>query len=282
MPIESRKVALVTGCSEPHSLGAALSLDLLRRGFRVFATARRIKTLAPLQAKGCDTLELDVADTASAEAASNAVRETCGRLDLLINNAGVNGFASALNTDLDALQQMYNINAVGPLRVTQAFADLLVKTANSKPLGVGRTVVVNVGSTARWGTPWQVGYAGSKAAQHITSTVMRLELDKLGVKVIDAELALTGGTAMVLGTKDFPVSGPHPDKFYHNWSEIDKTSVKTILDAATAKNVPKAVYAGAGAGLFKWVVPYLPTSAVDHLFGSFFRVDLIQRPRSLE
>lgn len=54
MPIESRKVALVTGCSEPHSLGAALSLDLLRRGFRVFATARRIKTLAPLQAKGCD------------------------------------------------------------------------------------------------------------------------------------------------------------------------------------------------------------------------------------
>lgn len=104
---------------------------------------------------------------------------------------------------------------------------------------------------------------------------------------------------MVLGTKDFPVSGPHPDKFYHNWSEIDKTyhdgliqhvekapsvssSVKTILDAATATNVPKAVYAGAGAGLFKWVVPYLPTSAVDHLFGSFFRVDLIQRPRSLE
>ncbi|RSH85213.1 hypothetical protein EHS25_005020 [Saitozyma podzolica] len=274
MSIESRKVALVTGCSEPHSLGAALSLDLLRRGFRVFATARSIKTLAPLQAKGCDILELDVADTASAEAAAKVVRETCGRLDLLINNAGVNGFASALNTDLDALQQMYNINAVGPLRVTQAFAELLVKTANSTTLGVGRTVVVNIGSTARWGTPWQVGYAGSK---HITSTVMRLELDKLGVKVIDAELALTGGTAMVLGTKDFPVSGPHPDKFYHNWSEIDKTyhdgliehvekapsvssSVKTILDAATAKHVPRAVYAGAGAGLFKWVVPYLPTS----------------------
>jgi short-subunit dehydrogenase len=74
----------------------------------------------------------------------------------------VNGFASALNTDLDALQQMYNINAVGPLRVTQAFAELLVKTANSTTLGVGRTVVVNIGSTARWGTPWQVGYAGSK------------------------------------------------------------------------------------------------------------------------
>jgi NADP-dependent 3-hydroxy acid dehydrogenase YdfG len=54
MSIESSKVALVTGCSEPHSLGAALSLDLLRRGFRVFATARRIETLAPLQAKGCD------------------------------------------------------------------------------------------------------------------------------------------------------------------------------------------------------------------------------------
>lgn len=82
----------------------------------------------------------------------------------------MNGFASALNTDLDALLQMYNINAVGPLRVTQAFAALLVKTANSKTLGVGRTVVVNVGSTARWGTPWQVGYAGSKVSFHSAYT----------------------------------------------------------------------------------------------------------------
>jgi NADP-dependent 3-hydroxy acid dehydrogenase YdfG len=54
MTPESRKVALVTGCSEPSSLGAAISLDLLHRGFRVYATARKVSSMKELEKEGCD------------------------------------------------------------------------------------------------------------------------------------------------------------------------------------------------------------------------------------
>jgi NAD(P)-dependent dehydrogenase (short-subunit alcohol dehydrogenase family) len=74
----------------------------------------------------------------------------------------VSGWAPALDTDPVALLEMYNINVVGPLRVTQHFSDLLVSTANSRTLGAGRSVVLNVTSVARYGTAWQCGYSSSK------------------------------------------------------------------------------------------------------------------------
>lgn len=48
------RVALITGCSEPTSIGAAIALELHKRGVRVFATARRVETLKPLAEAGCD------------------------------------------------------------------------------------------------------------------------------------------------------------------------------------------------------------------------------------
>lgn len=83
----SKRIALITGCSEINSLGAAFALDLLRRGWTVFATARNEKTLAPLAEAGCRTLALDVTSDESVAAAAKTVSTlTGGRLDLLINN----------------------------------------------------------------------------------------------------------------------------------------------------------------------------------------------------
>jgi NADP-dependent 3-hydroxy acid dehydrogenase YdfG len=54
MPVDNRKVALVTGCSEPDSLGAALALNLLSRGYKVYATARKLESMKQLEGKGCE------------------------------------------------------------------------------------------------------------------------------------------------------------------------------------------------------------------------------------
>lgn len=54
MTSDARRVALVTGCSRPESLGAALCRELLNDGFRVFAKAQHVESLADLQAAGCD------------------------------------------------------------------------------------------------------------------------------------------------------------------------------------------------------------------------------------
>ncbi|RSH77573.1 uncharacterized protein EHS24_003133 [Apiotrichum porosum] len=83
----SNKVALITGCSEPASLGAALAIEFKRRGYRVYATARNIKTMGNLQAEGCDLLTLDVVSPTSIQEAISAVTTDAGRLDLLVNNA---------------------------------------------------------------------------------------------------------------------------------------------------------------------------------------------------
>jgi hypothetical protein len=54
MPAQISKVALVTGCSEPESLGAALALNLLGRGYKVYATARKLESMKQLEGKGCE------------------------------------------------------------------------------------------------------------------------------------------------------------------------------------------------------------------------------------
>ena len=102
MSIE-QKAALITGCSEPDGLGANTALELLKHGFRVFATARNVSTMTSLEKAGCGVsvsffasgyrliasqlLTLDVTDGKSILAAkAEVVRLTDGRLDLLINN----------------------------------------------------------------------------------------------------------------------------------------------------------------------------------------------------
>lgn len=83
----SQRIALITGCSEPTSVGATLALDLQRRGYRVFVSARNDATLKPLAAEGLDTLELDVTNAESiAQAKATITEKTGGRLDVLVNN----------------------------------------------------------------------------------------------------------------------------------------------------------------------------------------------------
>ena len=86
----SKRVAIITGCSEPNSLGAAFSRDLLSRGWTVFATARKEGTLSGLREAGCQTLELDVCSNESvSQATKRLVTLTGGRVDLLINNVSM-------------------------------------------------------------------------------------------------------------------------------------------------------------------------------------------------
>jgi NADP-dependent 3-hydroxy acid dehydrogenase YdfG len=89
---KTNKVALITGCSEPQSLGAALATELNRRGYRVFATARNIHTMDHLRALGCDVLQLDVTNHDSIAEAAQTVAAEAGRLDLLDNNVSKKRF----------------------------------------------------------------------------------------------------------------------------------------------------------------------------------------------
>ncbi|MBN1934684.1 MAG: SDR family NAD(P)-dependent oxidoreductase [Anaerolineae bacterium] len=124
-------VAVVTGAD--RGLGLALTARLLAKGWRVFAGQYLPDwpDLAALAARHPDgrltPVPLDVADEMSVHAAAHMVRTFANRVDLLINNAGVSSRQAGSIREpqnYDEMQRMYNVNALGPLRVVEAFLPL--------------------------------------------------------------------------------------------------------------------------------------------------------------
>jgi len=170
-------VALVTGAN--RGLGAAFVRALLTAGAsKVYAAAR--DPLSITIESGVVPVRLDVT---SPDEAEELVRKL-GDVNLLINNAGIGGSGAILSSSsIDLLRDQFETNAVGPLRVTQAFAPILA-THNS-------SAVINVISALSWATlPGVTGsYSASKAAAWALSNAMRQELKAQGTEVLSLHVA---------------------------------------------------------------------------------------------
>jgi NAD(P)-dependent dehydrogenase (short-subunit alcohol dehydrogenase family) len=168
-----QRVALVTGAG--GGLGSATCGALHIAGFHVVATDRSVDLLDAFTGRdGYTTLALDVTDTSAAVAAAGSVRESLGRLDVLVNNAGMIGYFPTVEMDPDVLVRHFQVNTFGALRTVHAFLDLLV-------YGGGR--VINVTSESyRFRNPFQI-YQTTKLALEGLSDVQRRELAGLGVHV---------------------------------------------------------------------------------------------------
>jgi NADP-dependent 3-hydroxy acid dehydrogenase YdfG len=171
----SQKVILLTGCSS--GIGRALSLELARRGCRVFGSARDPSTLHELAALGGQTLALDVTDSASIARAVESVVREAGRIDILINNAGQNLIGPLAEVPLAAVSRMLETNVQGLLAVTQAVFPHMAKAR--------RGTIVNIGSVVGLlPTPFAGAYCATKAAVHMLSEVLRMEAAPFGIDVV--------------------------------------------------------------------------------------------------
>jgi NAD(P)-dependent dehydrogenase (short-subunit alcohol dehydrogenase family) len=163
---------LVTGAA--RAIGRATVEVLAGRGHEVVATARNPDLLEGLPA--AQVLELDVADTASVEAAIAAA----GELDAVVNNAGLPGTGPLETYPIDAFSRVLDVNTVGPLRLAQAV------TPSWRARGSG--VLVNVSSVqGRIGTPLEGPYAASKHALEALSESLHFELGHFGIRVVIIE-----------------------------------------------------------------------------------------------
>jgi hypothetical protein len=124
----SKQSVLITGCSN-GGIGSVLALQFQQRGFHVFVTARDPSKVSELSALSDVTvLTLDVVKSDDIKAAVDAVaKQTNGTLDYLISNAGRNHFMPILDEDPQAIKNVFDINLLGPIALTQAFAPLLIK-----------------------------------------------------------------------------------------------------------------------------------------------------------
>ncbi|KAM7194674.1 hypothetical protein V8F20_007866 [Naviculisporaceae sp. PSN 640] len=179
-----QKTVLITGCSAGGA-GASIALAFQKRNYLVFATTRNpAKIPASLTSlPNVVSLALDVTSDASVKSAAESIRDTLKQkgvkgLDVLVNNAGVGWWAPILDVPMEDAKAIFETNFFGPMRVLQAFGDLLVSSKGT---------VVNVSSIAGENSatqPFQSIYNSSKAAITQASECWRLELEPLGVRVI--------------------------------------------------------------------------------------------------
>ena len=171
-PVARARVALVTGAAS--GLGRAIALALMRDGFAVFGTSRRPEDRAALTE--FPMLALDVRSDDSVRVALQEIRSRAGRLDVLVNNAGVRFLGAAEETSVDEAKAVFETNFFGAHRVTAAALPLL------RDAGGGR--IVNITSLSGLNAlPFGSMYSASKWALEAYSESLRHEVKQLGIHV---------------------------------------------------------------------------------------------------
>ncbi|MEO7255867.1 MAG: SDR family oxidoreductase [Casimicrobium sp.] len=175
--MSERKVAIVTGSAT--GVGAATALGLAQRGYNVLINYSKSENEARASeaaccAAGADTILMrgDVADDADCKAMVAAVVAKWGRLDALVNNAGISTFTGAANWDvLDAeiFNRIYGVNTIGTFQMVRASVPHLKKSASA--------AIVNVSSIAgALGIGSAVPYIASKGAVNAMTLYLAREL----------------------------------------------------------------------------------------------------------
>lgn len=176
-PDPARTVALVTGAAS--GIGKATAERLAADGFNVVLADVNIaeaNELADELGSRATAIEMDVSDAVSVKAAFDVVQRELGRLDVLVNNAGIviNGSADEmLEEDWDRL---FSINLKGVYLVSRSAWPLIMAT--------GGASVVNLGSLLGvWAKPAEAAYCASKAGVVMLSRCMALDGARLGIRV---------------------------------------------------------------------------------------------------
>ncbi len=186
---KAQQVVLITGASS--GFGRLISETLARKNFRVFATmrnvndrnaaaAREFHELAKRESLCLQILELDVTDDASVERAVNEVTAKCGRIDVLVNNAGFGIMDLAESVTLAQAQRQFDTNFFGVLRMNRAVLPAMKRQGNGLLLhvssGAGRLAIPGMGL-----------YCASKFAMEALAEVYRYELASLGIDSVVIE-----------------------------------------------------------------------------------------------
>lgn len=178
--MSEHKVVLITGVSS--GIGRAVALAFKARGCQVFGTARDINAASPLN--DVALTEMDVRDEQSVQQAIERVIAKAGRIDVLVNSAGVSLIGAVEETSVEETTRLFDTNFFGVLRTTRA---VLPHMRSQK-----RGRIVNVSSVLGFlPAPFMGIYAASKHALEGMSETLDHELRESGVRVTLVEPSFT-------------------------------------------------------------------------------------------
>jgi NAD(P)-dependent dehydrogenase (short-subunit alcohol dehydrogenase family) len=271
---------LVTGCSS--GIGRATALLLHERGHHVFAGIRRIEDGVALRNETSERVVPVRLDVTSEASISEAHQQVCdalgdGRLDGLVNNAGMTSTMPMEFVDLDQMREQFDINVFGVAAMTKAFLPLLARPG-------GRVVNVSSGS-GKIVTPLMGSYSASKFALEAMSDALRIELRREGLHVaviepgfIETSIHEKNERQLKGMLGDLPPEGraryePAIEKLRQTNDRFAKTAapardVALAIAHALSARRPKTRYpVTREAHLLAWLGPFLGDRMRDAIFG---------------
>ena len=198
--MHDKRVALVTGANQ--GVGLQVAKELVAAGLTVLVGSRNFergdaaaKDIGP----GAIALQLDVTDGASIAAAAERIRKEPGRLDLLVNNAGISktterrlgspeyaASSQASNASLDEIRAVWETNVFGVLAVYQAMLPLLRESSDARIVNVSSGVgslTTNADPAYPYHAMFGPIYPASKAALNAMTLAMMVELESTDIKI---------------------------------------------------------------------------------------------------
>lgn len=173
--MSDKRSVLITGCSS--GIGLAAAQVLKTRGWDVIASARKTEDIQRLKQMGLQAVRLNIADPVSIEdALSETLTLTGGRLDALVNNAGIAIPGAVEDLSSEVLQRQFDTNFFGTLELTNAVLPVMRRQ------GHGRIVMIS-SILGRVAMSWRGAYSASKFALEGITDSLRLELRGTPIKV---------------------------------------------------------------------------------------------------
>jgi NAD(P)-dependent dehydrogenase (short-subunit alcohol dehydrogenase family) len=259
--------ALVTGASS--GIGESAALLLKEHGHTVYAAARRIDRMRPLEEKGIHVLPLDITAEASMTTCVNAIKERHGGVDILVNNAGYGSYGAVEDVPVDEGRRQFEVNLFGLARLTQ----LVLPHMREKEFGR----IINITSMGgKIYTPFGAWYHATKHALEGWSDCLRIETQRFGIDVVIVEpggiktdwgliaaenLRKTSGSGAYAVAANKAADGMATRYGGNSLSDPSVIS-KVILKAATARR-PKTRYA---AGYMARMSLFLRWLLTDRMF----------------
>jgi NAD(P)-dependent dehydrogenase (short-subunit alcohol dehydrogenase family) len=249
------KIVLITGCAK-GGIGYEYCKAFAEHKCHVFASDIPNRLLNfPQEDHNIETIGLDVSSDESVSSAVDTIISKFGRIDVLINNAGIGSVGPLAELSLETIRKAYEINALGQLRLVQKIVPHMASRCNG--------TIVNIGSVVgKVPTPFAGSYCASKASVHAITHTLRMELSPFGINVV---LVMPGSVRSNFGNANVEKLRDYDWKLYRDFKE-------EIVERARASQGSKATDAGVFARhVAKRVLSRKPPKQIvfGHMVGLF-------------
>lgn len=178
MPAHTLDGAVVAVVGASGALGSLIARELAGRGARLVLVGRDAQRLSALGIDGASIVVADLTDASAGDRIVEVARESHGRLDGVVNAAGVVAFGPLVDTADEVVEELFMTNVIGPLWMIRRVAPALAETGG---------FVCNISAVvAEQPLPGMVPYAAAKAALTAADTALARELRRMKVRVVDA------------------------------------------------------------------------------------------------